>query len=349
MEFKKPQKLKKGDTIAVVSPSWCGPTIFPHIYENGLKVLQGWGLKIKEFPTVRMDATFARANPRVRAKDVNDAFADPEVKAIFASIGGDDSVRILPFINKKIIAENQKILIGYSDTSTLHVFANLQGLVTFYGPSIMAGFSQMDSLPESFKSHVREILFEPKENYEYQPYGKYCDGYPDWGNKENVGKVNPMKLDDGWHWLQGNGRVQGELFGGCIEVLEMMKATDFWPSREFWKGKIFFLETSEEKPSMHYIDHVLRNYGILGVFDKISGFIFSRARNYSDEEKKELEEKIVSIVANEFGKTDLPIVANFDVGHTDPQLVLPLGVKAEIDCENKKIKLVEHWLNSNHG
>jgi len=344
MDFKKPAKLNQGDTVAIVSPSWGGPSVFPHIYENGLKVLQEWGLKIKEFPTARMDAAFTRANPQVRAKDINDAFADPEVKAVFASIGGDDSVRILPFLDKKIIAENPKILMGYSDTSTLHVFSNLQGLITFYGPSIMAGFSQMDSLPESFKSHVREILFEPKESYEYQSYGKYCGGYPDWANKENLGKVNPMKSDDGWHWLQGNGQVQGELFGGCIEVLEMMKATDFWPSQDFWKDKIFFLETSEEKPSIHYIDHVLRNYGMLGVFDKISGFIFSRARDYSDEEKKELEDKIVSIVAKEFGKPNLPIIANFDVGHTDPQLVLPLGVKAEIDCENKKVKLAESWL-----
>lgn len=344
MQYKKPKKLQKGDTVAIVSPSWGGPSVFPHIYENGLKVLQEWGLKIKEFPTARMDATLIRANPQIRAKDINDAFTAPQVKAIFASIGGNDSVRILPFLDKKIIVENPKILMGYSDTSTLHVFANLQGLITFYGPSIMVGFSQMDSLPGNFKSHVREILFEPKENYEYQPYGTYCDGYPDWANKENIGKVNPMKSDDGWHWLQGNGQVQGELFGGCIEVLEMMKATNFWPSQDFWNGKIFFLETSEEKPSIHYIDHVLRNYGMLGVYDKISGLIFSRARDYSDEEKKELEEKIVSIVAKEFGKPDLPIVANFDVGHTDPQLVLPLGVKAEIDCAAKQIKLIESWL-----
>lgn len=122
----------------------------------------------------------------------------------------------------------------------------------------------------------------------------------------------------------------------AVEVLEMMKATDFWPSQDFWKDKIFFLETSEEKPTIHFIDHVLRNYGMLGVFDKISGFIFSRARDYSNKEKKELEEKIVSIVSKEFGKTGLPIIANFDVGHTDPQLVLPIGIKTEIDCYNKK-------------
>ncbi|OGL65053.1 microcin C7 resistance protein MccF [Candidatus Uhrbacteria bacterium RIFCSPLOWO2_01_FULL_47_24] len=340
----KPKRLKQGDVVAIISPSWGGPSAFPHIYENGLKILREWGLKIKEFPATRADAEFLRQNPKVRAKEINDAFADPKIKAIFTSIGGNDSVRILPFVNKNIIVNNPKILMGYSDTSTLHVFLNLQGLVSFYGPSIMAGFSQMNSLPKSFKSHVREILFEPKESYEYKPYKKYCDGYPDWANKENLGKVNPMKPNDGWHWLQGRGRAQGELFGGCIEVLEMMKATDFWPSQDFWKGKILFLETSENKPSLHFIDHVLRNYGMLGIFDQISGLIFSRARDYSDNEKKKLEEKIVSIITKEFSKPDLPIVTNFDVGHTDPQLVLPLGVKTEIDCLMEKITLIESWL-----
>lgn len=339
----KSMRLKQGDLVGIVSSSWGGPSVFPRVYENGLKVLREWGLKVKEFPTARADADFLRNNPQIRAKDINDAFADPNVKAIFTSIGGIDSVRILPFVNKNLIMNNPKILMGYSDTTTLHTFLSLQGLVSFYGPSIMAGFSQMVSLPVDFKSHVHEILFEPKDNYEYKPYKKYCEGYPDWANKE-VGRVNTLKKNDGWHWLQGNRKVQGELFGGCIEVLEMMKATDFWPSRDFWKGKIFFLETSEEKPSLHYIDHVLRNYGMLSVFDQISGFIFSRARDYSDKEKKELESKIISIIAGEFGKPNLPIVANFDVGHTDPQLVLPLGVKARIDCQNKKIELIEPWL-----
>ncbi len=344
MTYKKPERLKCGDTVAIVSHSWGGPALFPHIYNNGIKILSMLGLKIKEFPTTKMDATFLRENPKVRAKDINDAFADPEIKAVFSSIGGDDSVRVLPFIDKKIISKNPKIFMGYSDTSKLHVLAHLQGLVTFYGPSIMAGFSQMESLPEDFKNHVREILFAPKESYEYKPYKKYCDGYPDWSNEESVGKTNPLKPDNGWHWLQGSERVQGELFGGCMEVLEMIKATEFWPSRGFWKGKIFFLETSEEKPSIDYVGRVLRNYGMLGVYDKINGFIFSRARDYSGDEKKELKKTIVSIVAKEFGRPDLPIVANFDIGHTDPQLVLPLGVKMEIDCQNKKISLIESWL-----
>ena len=59
--------------------------------------------------------------------------------------------------------------------------------------------------------------------------------------------------------------------------------------------------------------------------------------------KKELEEKIVTIVSKEFNRPDLPVIANFDVGHTDPQLVMPLGIKAEIDCPSRKISLIESW------
>ncbi|MFZ2188106.1 MAG: S66 peptidase family protein [Candidatus Moraniibacteriota bacterium] len=339
------QKLKPDDTVAIISPSWGGPSVFPHVYENGLKILTEWGLKIKEYPTARADAQYLRKNPEFRAKDINDAFSDREVKAIFTSIGGDDSVRILPYLDKKIIKNNPKILMGFSDTTTLHTFCNQLGLITFYGPSIMAGFSQMKNLPESFERHVKEMLFDPKDSYEYAPYGEYAEGYLGWSDKNIVGKTNELKREnDDWKFLQGSGIARGELFGGCIEVLEMMKGTEFWPKPEFWEGKILILETSEDKPTYSQVGWMLLNYGMQGVFDRISGLVFGRARNYSQEEKLELEKKIIAVVRDEFGRADLPIIANMDFGHTDPQFVLPLGAKAEIDCENKKFAIVEPWL-----
>jgi muramoyltetrapeptide carboxypeptidase LdcA involved in peptidoglycan recycling len=345
MKYKKPQRLNKGDSVAIVSPSWAGPSVFPKVYENGLKILKEWGLNIKEYPTARADNDFLSKNPQARAKDINDAFADPEVKAIFASIGGDDSVRILPFLDKNIIANNPKILMGYSDTTTLLVFGNLQGLVTFHGPAIMAGFSQMENLPGSFKTHVHEMLFNPKEAFEYLPYGQYCDGYLDWSKDENLDKTNELKADKNWRVVQGSGIVEGELFGGCIEVLEFMKGTDFWPSKDFWDGKILFLETSEEKPTINNVRWMLRNYGIQGVFDKVSAILLARPRDYSDDEKTRLDEMIKDVIGEEFGKENLPIMTNLDFGHTDPQFVLPLGIKAQVDLNAKTFKLVESWLS----
>jgi muramoyltetrapeptide carboxypeptidase LdcA involved in peptidoglycan recycling len=248
MKFIKPEKLKKGDTIGIVSASWGGPSVFPHIYESGLLALKKLGLKIKEFPSARKNADFIYNNPEFRAKDINDAFADSEVKAIIASIGGDDSVRILPYLDTKKILENPKILIGYSDTSTLTTYLNKLGLVTFNGPSIMAGFSQWDSLEGDFQKYISDFLFGEIEQKNYPTFDFYANGYPDWSKKDNVGKIKETFKNDGYHWLQGNLVTSGFLYGGCIEVLEFMKGTDFWPQKDFWNGKILFLETSEEKP-----------------------------------------------------------------------------------------------------
>jgi muramoyltetrapeptide carboxypeptidase LdcA involved in peptidoglycan recycling len=223
------------------------------------------------------------------------------------------------------------------------VYGLQRGFTTLYGPSIMAGFSQMGALPD-FEAHVREMLFDPKPSYTYQPYGRYCDGYPDWSNLDNVGQVNEMKTDDGWRVVQGRGRVEGELVGGCIEVLEFMKGTDYWPAADFWAGKILFFETSEETPTIEQVRRMLRTYGVAGIFARVSAILFGRARSYSSQDKLELDGAIQEIVAGEFEQRELPIVTNMDFGHTDPQLVLPLGVPALLDCQDKQLSLIEAWL-----
>lgn len=341
----KSKKLQKGDIVAIVSPSWGGPSIFPHVFESGIKTLENLGLKIKELPSARKDADFLDKNPEFRAKDINDAFADEEVKAIFVSIGGDDSIRILPFLDSKNIRKNPKIIIGYSDTTTLLTYFNQFGLITLHGPAIMAGFSQWDYLGEKFQEHIKTILFENPEKYTYEPYNSYHEGYLDWSNKSDVGKVKPSSKNLGWNWLQGDSIVQGELFGGCIEALEFMKSTKFWPNDDFWNGKILFLETSEDKPSPEQVKWMLRNYGIQGVFDKISALLIGRARDYSEDEKKQLNDNVLKIARDEFGNKTIPIITNMDFGHTDPQWILPLGTRAEIDCYKKEFKLIEKIFN----
>lgn len=337
----KPKKLQKGDTIAIVSPSWGGPSVFPHIYESGIKTLKHLGLKIKEYPSAKKDAEYIYNHPEFRATDINNAFADSKITAIFTSIGGDDSVRILPFLDLEIIKKNPKILLGFSDTTTLNTYFNQFGLVTLNGPSIMAGLSQWNSLGEKFQDHIKKILFDNPTSYTYKPYDYYSNGYLDWNNKKDIGKTKPRKKNTGWTWLQGDSIVQGNLFGGCIDVLEVMKSTKFWPNEDFWNDKIFFLEISEDKPTPEQVNGMLRNYGMQGVFNKISALLIGRPRDYSDKEKKELNDYIIKIVNVEFKNSSLPIITNMDFGHTDPQWILPLGIKAEIDCHKKHFKLIE--------
>ncbi len=343
--MKKPDILEKGDNIAIVSPSWGGPSACPHIYESGIKNLRELGFNIIEMPAARMDAEKLYRNPQIRAEDINNAFYDKNINGIIAAIGGSDSCRILKYLDTDTIKNNTRFFMGYSDTTTITTWLNQQGLVTFNGPSVMAGFSQWNSFTEEYRQYIKDYLFIGSDNLVIPEFPSYSDGYPGWADKNNTGKIKPVKENDGMHFIQGSGISEGELFGGCIEVLEMIKGTEYWPDADFWQDRILFLETSEEKPSVDYVKYSLRNYGVMGVFEKLSGLLFGRARDYSDEEKKELEKTVLSVVNGEFGNSDIPVVCNMDFGHTDPQLILPLGVKYRIDAENRKIIQTESAFN----
>lgn len=340
----RPRHLAAGDMVAVLTPSWGGPAAFPHVFDRGLDILRGWGLQIREYPSTRAPAARLAAEPRLRADDLNAAFADPAIRAIFTSIGGDDSIRLLPLLDRGVIAANPKIVLGYSDTTTLLAAARQAGIVAFHGPSVMAGISQLGNLPPAYGEHVRTILFEPASEHRYVPYGAFVEGYPDWSDPAQVGRANPLQPDDGWHVVQGGGRVTGELFGGCIEVLDWIRGTDAWPATADWTGRLLFTEPSEEIPTPLQIARILRAFGVLGVFERIAGILVGRARDHSPEQKAALEATFRAVVGDEFGRPDLPIVANLDFGHTDPQWVLPLGVRAELDVDARSLRLIEAWL-----
>ncbi|MBY7143977.1 LD-carboxypeptidase [Virgibacillus sp. NKC19-3] len=299
-------------------------------------------MNVKEMSTVRAAPERLYNNPKQRAEDLNQAFADPNIKGIFCSIGGDDAIRILPYLDKELILRNPKVVIGSSDNTTFLAYLNQLGLVTFYGPTVMAGISQIRNLDPLYKRHVVDLLFQPHHKYEYSPFDYWSQGYPDWSNTDNIGKINEKNQNtEGWKWLQGDGIKSGRLFGGNIEVFEMMKGTTYFPEDEFFDDKVLFLENGEGTTTVNQIKRMLRNYGVQRIFERIRGLIFGRARDYSPQERDQLDNVITSVIQQEFNQYDLPIISNFDFGHTDPMSILPLGVPVEVNCEEKRIMLME--------
>ncbi len=339
VEIVRPPRLKAGDRVAVVATSWPGSTVFPSVYQAGLAALRDvFGLEIVEFPSTRFTPEYAGAHPAERAADLNRAFADPDIQAIVAVIGGDDSVRILADVDAELAAAHPKVLLGYSDTATQLFWLAQSGLVTFNGPAVMAGLAQIGSQP-GLEQHIRSLLFDPVPAFEYQPYDYWLGDRPDWaiqdGTEEGDQYPNP-----GWTWLQGSAPRAGRLTGGCIEVLEMMKGTEWWPSPQFFTDRILFLETSEDKPSPGQVGYWLRNYGAQGILNRINGLVIGRPRGYSPQEKAELDRVIVQHLT-EWGATDIPVLSGADFGHTDPQWVLPHNVLAELDPAGNRFRLLE--------
>lgn len=337
----KPDMLKKGDKIAIVSLSWggLGDKELIHKYYIAKKRLEDeFGLEVIAMPNALKGSEFVYNHPEARAKDLMDAFEDKTIKGIFCAIGGDDTVRLLPYINYDIIKNNPKVFMGYSDTTANHLMMNKAGIVSFYGPSILCEFGEYVKMADYTQNAVEKILFNECENYEIKSSEFWSDDNIAW-KEENINISKKLiKEEHGYELLQGDGVVIGEILGGCIEVFTMCVGTEIWPTKEEWKDKILLIETSEDKIEPNFLTYYLRNLGAQGIFDVVKGVIVGKPQ---DEKFYDEYKMVYKKVLKEYGCEDLPVLYNINIGHAYPIGILPLGSKVQVDFTNKKILLVE--------
>ncbi len=334
------RRLRPGSRVAIVSPSNGLAPLFPAVYERGLEALRALGLEPVPFPSAGRTTEELYGDPAARVADIHAALADETIHGIIATIGGYESVRLLPLFDSARFRRNPKLILGGSDATTYTLFARRAGVVSFYGPSVMAGFSQADDLPKEFLEHVRSFLFGTWDRYRYTPYPHFTHGYTDW-SKESRGRIGTLHENgDGPKVLQGQQPVIGHLWGGCIEVIEFLKGTRFWPPVSFFDSSVLFFETSEEKPSPDRVGYMLRNYGVAGILHRAAAILFGRPKDYSAQEQDRLEELVVRIVRDEFGLSQLPILTRTDIGHTDPKWIFPIGAQAKIDPADRRVEIL---------
>lgn len=340
----KPRKLSPGDTVAAISLSWGGSGAYPHRYEAGKRQLrEEFGLEVVETRHALRDPEWLHENPRARAEDLMEAFEDQRISGVISTIGGDDSIRLLRYLDPGVFRSNPKVFLGYSDTTVTHFLLLKTGLVSFHGPSILTGFAENRGMFPYTVSSVRKTLFSPEPVGVVEPNpGGWTVEELDWAVPENQGRARRLEPHAGWRFLQGNGAVRGRLIGGCLEVLEFLRGTEVWPPDEAWRGAILFLETSEEAPAPVVLSRALRSYAAMGVLERLSGILLAKPGGGVPAERfGEYEDALLEVVAGEEGLLDLPVVARMDFGHTDPMFVLPYGVEAEIDCERETFSIVE--------
>lgn len=344
-KLKKPKKLKPGDKIAAVNLSWGGPGTFPYRYEIGKKQLEDeFEVKIIEMPHTMSDAEWLKNNPKARADDLMQAFFDPDIAGIISTIGGDDSIRILPYIDFDVIKGNPKVFMGYSDTTITHFACLSAGLISFYGPSIMAGFAENGGMFPYMVNAIKQTVFssDPIGQIKENPSGWTVE-HLDWAEKKNQTRKRTLNPPTGWKFLQGSGIHQGHLIGGCIEVLDWLRGTDVWPSLDIWHGAVLFLETSEEAPTPVAVARILRTLAAIGVLKELKGILLGRPGGQIPIDAfSKYDEAVLQVVAVEEGLTKIPIVSRMDFGHTDPMTVIPYGVNCEIDCGANRISITEN-------
>jgi muramoyltetrapeptide carboxypeptidase LdcA involved in peptidoglycan recycling len=336
-------KLKKGDQVAVISPSAGLPGLFPWVQDLGLERLRDvFGLVPKEYATTRKMGSSLEE----RAKDVMDAFADPANKAVFTSIGGSDQIKLIKHLDPQVFLDNPKPFFGFSDNTHLHNFLWNLGIPSYYGSAIMTQLAMQGSMHDITVGSLNHALFETGE-FELEVAKEYNDEGLDWSVEDNLSKVRKMEANDGLIW-DGDSDAESILWGGCVESLIVQSSTGkYLPNDADIEGTILFIETAEDIPEHWIVEYLLTGFGERGWFDKFQAVLVGRPKAWEFDQqndtatkaqyRKDQQEAVLRVV-REYNK-DIPVVQNIDFGHTDPQVILPNGGKVKVLGSEKRILL----------
>lgn len=345
MRLLKPPKLNLGDKVATVSLGWggAGDTGIKWRYKQGKKQLEEeFGLEVVEMPHTLAGSEFVYQNPEKRAEDLMSAFSDPTIKAIFCCIGGNESIRMLPYIDLNVIKENPKLFVGYSDNTVAHFICLKAGLSSMYGPSILVDFAETGGIPSYTKNSVVQTLFASDPIGDVPVSPTWTNDLFDWRDESTKKKKRSFQPNRPYEFIQGDQAVQGRLIGGCFEVIETLKGTSLFPDLSAFQGAILFLETSEVQAPSWYLEDGLRNYGTTGVLNELSGIVFAKPQH--DVFYEEYKAIIVKVLA-EFQLQHLPVLYNASFGHNEPQCIIPIGVMASLDPIKGTFSLLEAAVN----
>ena len=343
--MKKPKHLEQGDTVAIVSLSagTLGEPWAIHKLDIAKERLEkDYGLNVVVMPNALKGREYLYEHPEARAADLMDAFRDDKIKAVFNAIGGDDTIRLLPYIDFDVLRNNPKIFTGFSDTTSNHMMMFKAGLCSYYGASIMTNFSEYVKINDYTAEMIRRTLFEPEPMLDIPsaPYWYDDEDEKIWWSEANRNVLKQYHPEEvGYEVLQGSGVVEGELLGGCLDVFIELLGTSLWPTLDEWRGKIMFLETSEEDMSADCLTWLLRNLAAQGIFDVVNGIIVGKpARRSKYEPYKEVYRKVIGFEA---GHPELPILYNVNFGHAEPIGIIPIGIKCRLDAGSRTITLLE--------
>lgn len=333
----KPPRLRIGDTVGIISPSWYGGGAYQHRIDRGVRHLESLGFQVRLAPHALNSRRYVSDTPENRAADIHAMFADPTVTAIVTTIGGDHSCHLLPLLDLELIRTNPKILLGFSDFTVLSVALwTTTGLVTFSGPSLMTEFADFPRMPEYSERALLQAICRAQPPGPLAPSEWWTEELLDWERQEDLTRPRTRQPSEGWTWLK-EGQAEGRLIGGSLESLQHPRGTPYWPDAPDWNEAILFLETTEEVPSPATVDGILMDYENMGVLQRLRGLLFGRPFGYTSEERRELRE----VILERTRRFDFPVIADMDFGHTSPMFTLPAGCRAAIDTARQRFAIVE--------
>ena len=307
-----PRPLKKGDLVGIISPSAAMADEMQFVFAR--EAMEALGFNVVLGAHVANRRGHLAGTDAERAKDLNDMFAHPEVKAIICLRGGSGAARILPLIDYENIKQNPKPLLGYSDITALHQAIFTQtGLITFHGPNGSGSWN-------SFNARQFQKVFFDQELVRYE--NELVKG-DDLVIKQNrIQTITP-------------GTAEGIIVGGNLTVLTALAGSPYLPD---FQDKILFLEDIEEGP--YRIDRMMSTLQLMGALDKIKGFIFGQCTDcepsggYGSLTLNQILEDFILPLG-------IPAYRGAMIGHIPKQFIVPIGAKVRMDASKGLFELTE--------
>lgn len=330
VQLVKPPRLQRGDIIAVGAYSSVLSLVYPKRIDRGVQALRDMGFDVMALPSLGWSIDGICAGSAVaRVSELHDMFLNPSVKMVISAIGGHSSLDLLAQLDYELIRNNPTGFCGYSDnTLLLNAMLKYSGLVGFYGPCVMTQFAEWP-MPLNFTADnfVRAVM--SNRSLGVLPRSvNWTEEFIDWGSKDG-GRRRRVLKQGRWEWLSFGKAVRKPLLGGCLASILQLKGTSFEPNYE---DSVLLLETGPgEQPSTSSpIEAIWAQFlelDLTGIFDVIAGAIVGRPFGLKQEDQPRFRQIVRTIVA----RTGRPVLYGVDVGHTDPMLTLPLGVRYTLD------------------
>lgn len=308
----KPSVLEKGDMIRVVAPA-SSELDNPTEFGKGIAKLRELGFKVSLGDCVRKLRTlgYLSGSDRERAEELNEAFREDEVAAVFCATGGYGTPRMLPYVDYNLIKSKAKVFLGLSDITALHIAIHQKSdLVTFHGPMVISMGSEFSGYSE--KCLIRAVTSP-------EPLGQVSN--------PNDGPIIKTITD---------GTASGKLVGGNISLIATTLGS---PYEIDTKSKLLFVEEVDDPP--YLIDRNLTALWLAGKLQDAAGIIVGEIVR-SKPRDNEASLSLWDMLRDRIGTTGKPAVYGFCCGHGTHKLTLPIGVEARLDATQGTL-----WIEEN--
>jgi muramoyltetrapeptide carboxypeptidase LdcA involved in peptidoglycan recycling len=337
-----PRKAVPGDRVAVVSPSFAAPAAGPAVHEQAMRRLRELtGLVPVEYPTTRR----LDASPTDRAADLNAAFADPAIRAVVATVGGEDQITVIPHLDADLVRRDPKPFLGYSDNTNLLSWLWGQGVGSFHGGSTQVHLGPGPAVDDVHVASLRAALLTGGRLEVTEPGTSQDTGLP-WEDPAALTEYGDLEPTEPWTWAGPARSVTGRTWGGCVEVLQWILTAGRFPADpRVLAGGVLLLEGSEDLTPPTEFGHIIRSLGERGLVEAVDAVVVSRPPTSTLEYRPDPQTRATAraqqrdVVRDVVGQynPDAVVVVGVPFGHTRPQWILPFGGTMTIDGVERRV------------